>query len=167
LGEEKFIQESAMNLTNKARSLRKNQTDVEQLLWKHLRNRHLYNYKFRRQFSIEPYIADFACLELKLIILSVGDDPAKLSLLIAAFLIIKGIFRIVVAYATQIPNIVSTTVGAGVSIILGLLIWLEWPSPAAWFLAFCLSAEIGLRGWSLIMFAFWIKSQKERESASY
>jgi len=57
-----------MNLTYKARSLRKNQTDVEQLLWKYLRNRHLYSYKFRRQFPIEPYIADFACLELKLII---------------------------------------------------------------------------------------------------
>ena len=38
LGEGKLIQESAMNLTNKARSLRKNQTDVEQLVWKHLRN---------------------------------------------------------------------------------------------------------------------------------
>ncbi|MDD5320990.1 MAG: DUF559 domain-containing protein [Methylococcales bacterium] len=54
-----------MNLTNKAKSLRKNQTDVEQLLWKHLRNRNLSNHKFRRQFPIAPYIADFACLELK------------------------------------------------------------------------------------------------------
>ena len=32
LGEGKLIQESAMNLTNKARSLRKNKTDVEQLV---------------------------------------------------------------------------------------------------------------------------------------
>jgi uncharacterized membrane protein HdeD (DUF308 family) len=102
-----------------------------------------------------------------LIIFSIGDDPARLSLLITAFLIVKGIFRLTLAYATQIPTIVSTSVGAGVSIILGLLIWLEWPSSAGWFLAFCLSAEIGLRGWSLIMFAFWIKSQKNRESASY
>ena len=63
----KLKQESAMNLTNKARSLRKNQTDVEQVVWKHLRNRHLYNYQFRRQFPIEPYVTDIACLELKLI----------------------------------------------------------------------------------------------------
>jgi len=33
-----------------------------------LRNRRFYNYKFRRQFPIAPYIADFACLDLKLII---------------------------------------------------------------------------------------------------
>ena len=66
-----------MNLTNKARSLRKNQTDVEQLLWKHIRNRQLYNYKFRRQFPIEPYVADFACLELKLIIELDGGQHAN------------------------------------------------------------------------------------------
>lgn len=65
-----------MNLTNNARLLRKNQTDVEQILWKHLRNRHLFNYKFRRQFPIEPYIADFACLELKLIIELDGGQHA-------------------------------------------------------------------------------------------
>jgi len=68
---------SAMSLTNKARSLRKNQTDVEQLVWKHLRNRQLYNYKFRRQFPIEPYIADFVCLDLKLIIELDGGQHAS------------------------------------------------------------------------------------------
>ena len=77
MGEGKSILENAMNLTNKARSLRKNQTDVEQLVWKHLRNKQLYNYKFRRQFPIEPYIADFACLELKLIIELDGGQHAS------------------------------------------------------------------------------------------
>ncbi len=57
-----------MSFTHIARNLRKNQTNAEQILWQQLRNRHFMNYKFRRQFSNEPYIADFACLELKLII---------------------------------------------------------------------------------------------------
>ena len=77
MGEGKLIQESAMNLTNKARSLRKNKTDVEQLVWKYLRNRQQYNYKFRRQFPIESYIVDFACLELKLIIELDGGQHAN------------------------------------------------------------------------------------------
>ncbi len=51
-----------------ARKLRKNQTDAEQMLWLQLRNRRFMNYKFRRQFPIEPYIVDFVCLDLKLII---------------------------------------------------------------------------------------------------
>lgn len=101
-----------------------------------------------------------------LIIFSIGGDPARLSLLIAAFLIIKGIFRIILAYVTRIPNIVSTAIGSSISIILGLLIWLGWPSSAGWFLALCLSAEIGARGWAIMMFAFWIKAQKEQELTS-
>jgi very-short-patch-repair endonuclease len=68
LGEGKLIQEKAMNLTNQARPLRKNQTDVERLVWKRLRNRLIYRYQLRRQFPIEPYSANFACLKLKLII---------------------------------------------------------------------------------------------------
>jgi very-short-patch-repair endonuclease len=57
-----------MELTNKARALRHNQTDVEQLLWQHLKNRQILNAKFRRQFPIAPFIVDFCCLEKKLII---------------------------------------------------------------------------------------------------
>jgi very-short-patch-repair endonuclease len=77
LGEGNLIQENAMKLTNNARLLRKNQTDVEQLLWKQLRNRNLSNHKFRRQLPVDPYIVDFACLELKLIIELDGGQHAN------------------------------------------------------------------------------------------
>lgn len=52
----------------RARSLRKDPTDAESLLWYHLRDRRLGNHKFRRQHPIGPYFADFACLEAKLIV---------------------------------------------------------------------------------------------------
>jgi crossover junction endodeoxyribonuclease RuvC len=57
-----------MNLTTKARNLRKNQTDVEQILWQQLRSRQLLNCKFRRQMPFAPYIVDFICLDHHLII---------------------------------------------------------------------------------------------------
>ena len=57
-----------MKNTQRARELRKNQTDAENLLWRHIRNRQLNGYKFRRQLPIGSYIVDFACLSLKLII---------------------------------------------------------------------------------------------------
>jgi very-short-patch-repair endonuclease len=60
----------------RARNLRKKSTEVEQLLWKRLRNRKMAGHKFLRQFPIqvsqinrnEFYIADFCCWELRLII---------------------------------------------------------------------------------------------------
>ncbi|WP_430755226.1 endonuclease domain-containing protein [Magnetovirga frankeli] len=43
-------------------------TDAEQKLWQRLRNRALGGYKFRRQVPVGPYILDFLCKELKLVI---------------------------------------------------------------------------------------------------
>jgi very-short-patch-repair endonuclease len=68
-----------MALTNTARLLRHNQTDVEQLLWQRLRNRQILNAKFRRQFPIVPFIVDFCCLELKLIIELDGSQHIELA----------------------------------------------------------------------------------------
>jgi very-short-patch-repair endonuclease len=52
----------------KARALRNTATDAEQALWRYLRGRQLQGLKFRRQYPIAGYIADFACVEAKLVI---------------------------------------------------------------------------------------------------
>lgn len=55
------------DLLKKARELRQNLTDSEQILWEVLRNRQLNNLKFRRQHPLkEGYILDFYCHEAKL-----------------------------------------------------------------------------------------------------
>ena len=51
-----------------ARHLRRSMTDAEHRLWFHLRNRALLGFKFRRQMPIGPYIADFACIERRLVV---------------------------------------------------------------------------------------------------
>ena len=60
-----------------ARMLRQNQTKAEIRLWRHLRNRGLAGHKFRRQYAIGPYIADFVCLERYLIIEADGGQHAE------------------------------------------------------------------------------------------
>ena len=52
----------------RARQLRKTQTDAELRLWKLLRNRGAAQYKFRRQHALGSYFLDFVCLEKKLVI---------------------------------------------------------------------------------------------------
>ena len=53
---------------DRARSLRVGQTDAEQLLWHHLRNRRLQGWKFRRQNEIGLYVVDFVCPDAGLIV---------------------------------------------------------------------------------------------------
>ena len=51
-----------------ARELRKQQTTTEAILWNYLKNRKLWGLKFRRQYAIGRYIADFYCIEERLAI---------------------------------------------------------------------------------------------------
>jgi very-short-patch-repair endonuclease len=58
----------APEIRNRSKQLRKSLTPAEQKLWKNLRNRNLGNYKFRRQHPIGPFIVDFYCAAVKLVI---------------------------------------------------------------------------------------------------
>lgn len=49
-----------------ARQLRREGTDAETLLWRHLRSRQLAGCKFRRQHPLPPYVLDFYCEALRL-----------------------------------------------------------------------------------------------------
>ena len=52
----------------RARALQASQTDAEALIWSRLRSRQVGNLKFRRQRPTGPYFADFACMEIGLVI---------------------------------------------------------------------------------------------------
>ena len=60
-----------------ARQLRKNMTDAERALWRLLRQRQILGLRFRRQVPIDHYIADFACLEIKLVIEADGGQHSE------------------------------------------------------------------------------------------
>jgi len=60
-----------------ARSLRRHQTEAENVLWSRLRNRQLESRKFRRQQVIGHYIVDFLCLDPKLVIELDGGQHAE------------------------------------------------------------------------------------------
>jgi very-short-patch-repair endonuclease len=52
----------------RSRSLRRNMTKTEQILWNSLRKRSLGNWKFVRQCPIGPYFADFVCRKANLVV---------------------------------------------------------------------------------------------------
>ena len=54
--------------TERARELRNDMTKVERFVWSRLSNRQMAGCKFRRQFPIGPYFADFACLSARLVV---------------------------------------------------------------------------------------------------
>jgi very-short-patch-repair endonuclease len=69
--------EGARSLTGVARQLRSRMTDAEHKLWFVLKDRRFAAFKFRRQVPIGPYVADFLCFELRLIIEVDGGQHAE------------------------------------------------------------------------------------------
>jgi very-short-patch-repair endonuclease len=55
-------------LKQRRRELRRNQTEAEKTIWRHLRNRQLQGMRFFRQYSVGPYVLDFYCPAVKLAI---------------------------------------------------------------------------------------------------
>ena len=60
-----------------ARALRKRMTDAERKLWRHLRNRELGGWKFKRQYPVGSFIVDFICLEKNVVIEVDGGHHAE------------------------------------------------------------------------------------------
>lgn len=69
---------SALPVTrDRARQLRRDQTDAEQTLWARLRDRQLCGAKFRRQHPIGPLVTDFCCPKRKLVVELDGGQHAE------------------------------------------------------------------------------------------
>jgi very-short-patch-repair endonuclease len=63
----------------RARDMRRTPTDAERELWYALRDRRLQTIKFRRQAPVGPYIADFLCVQRKLVVEVDGSQHAQSS----------------------------------------------------------------------------------------
>ncbi|HEU5281833.1 MAG TPA: DUF559 domain-containing protein [Gammaproteobacteria bacterium] len=61
-------------LLARAKSMRRNAVLAEKVMWEVLHNRKCHRYKFRRQYVIGHYIADFVCLAKKFIIEVDGES---------------------------------------------------------------------------------------------
>ena len=55
-------------LRDRARGMRKQSSSAEAAMWSLVRANRIKSAKFRRQHPVPPYIADFACVEAKLIV---------------------------------------------------------------------------------------------------
>ena len=64
-------------LRMRAKAMRAGQTPAEHRLWQSLRGKRFAGYKFRRQLPIDHYIADFVCLDRRLIVEADGGQHAE------------------------------------------------------------------------------------------
>jgi uncharacterized membrane protein HdeD (DUF308 family) len=80
------------------------------------------------------------------------------TLLFASFFTVIGIFRLVAAIRLKFPNWGWAVFDGAVTLLLGVLLWAQWPWSGFWFLGFAVGFSLLLRGWSYVMFAIALRS---------
>lgn len=69
-----------------------------------------------------------------------------LTLLVAAYLLVGGLFRILAAWSLAFPGAGWSAFGGLISVLLGLAIWAHWPVSGQWFLGTCVGIDLLLHG---------------------
>jgi uncharacterized membrane protein HdeD (DUF308 family) len=81
------------------------------------------------------------------------DSAIQLTLIIAFFLIVSGLFRVVFALSERFIGWPWVLLNGGVTFFLGLLIYKQWPSSGLWVIGLFVGIEMIFNGWAWIMLA--------------
>lgn len=91
----------------------------------------------------------------------VASNPAAaalmLTLLMAMFFLIGGIFRIVIALSVPMHHWGWLLLSGIVTVLLGVLIWRQWPWSGLWVIGLFIGIDLFFYGWSLVMLALTVR----------
>jgi len=90
---------------------------------------------------------------------------AALTLLVACFLMVGGIFKIVAAVGYRFAAWGWALAGGIVDLLLGLLIWQEWPSSALWVIGLYVGINLLFRGFNWIALGLALRALPRRATA--
>ena len=87
-----------------------------------------------------------------------------LTLLLAAILVVEGVLRVIASVQIRPdPGWGWMLTGGILSVVLGILLWMSFPSSAVWAVGLLVGLNIIMSGWTLLMIAF--AAEKAVESA--
>lgn len=81
------------------------------------------------------------------------EAAAFLTLLFAVYLLVGGVFRLVFGLTHRFPGAGLIALSGAVSAALGLMVALEWPVSAVWFIGLCVGVDLVMQGASWASFA--------------
>ena len=91
-----------------------------------------------------------------------------LTVVLAVFLIVEGIFKVIMALQVRDHRGWGWLLASGLlSLLLGVLIWAEWPVAGLWVIGLLVGIQLLFTGWSLVMLAFAARAHRQaREGAA-
>jgi uncharacterized membrane protein HdeD (DUF308 family) len=91
-------------------------------------------------------------------------SAVQLTLIIAFFLIFSGIFRTVYALSERFTGWGWVLLNGAVSILLGFLVYKQWPYSGMWIIGLFVGIELIFNGWAWIMLSLFLRKPAESTS---
>jgi uncharacterized membrane protein HdeD (DUF308 family) len=92
---------------------------------------------------------------------------AALTLLLAVFLVVEGIFKIIMALRVRDHRGWGWLLASGIlSLILGAMIWAQWPTSGLWVIGLLVGIQLLFTGWSLVMLALAARAHRQASPAT-
>lgn len=85
------------------------------------------------------------------------EAAAFFTFMLAAAFFVGGLFRIIVALSERFYGWVWVLLNGIVTLVLGILIWREWPETAFWVIGLFVGIDMLFAGWSLVITALSIR----------
>ena len=76
----------------------------------------------------------------------------------AANFLVGGIFRVVIAAAVRFQNWGWAVVGGLLSIVLGVMIWQDWPESSVWAVGLLVGIDLIFTGWTWVALALGLRT---------
>lgn len=96
-----------------------------------------------------------------LVVAAPAESAVGLTLLLAVYLLVGGLFRTTAALWLAYPGSGWAAFGGLISFLLGLAIWRHWPISGLWFLGTCVGIDLLLHGAAWIAFGLNVRRQPE------
>lgn len=84
-------------------------------------------------------------------------NAISLTLLLAIFFVISGIFKMVFALSSTIPHKGWIVFNGAITLLLGILIWQQWPISGLWVIGLFVGIDMIFTGWAWIALAMMAK----------
>ena len=92
-----------------------------------------------------------------LLVLYPGSGALTLTLVLSFYFIVGGLFKTIGSIVLQFPSWGWSVASGLVSVALGVMLAIQWPTSGTWFIGFAVGLDLILYGWALLMFAAAVK----------
>jgi uncharacterized membrane protein HdeD (DUF308 family) len=87
-----------------------------------------------------------------------GDALLAMTLLLACTLLVGGLFRIVGSLMFRFPHWGWILAGGVINLMLGILIWLQWPVSGLWVIGLFVGIDLIYTGWTWAILSLALKN---------